>query len=205
MILGVEGTEEEVRATRRAALRICRAHGAFHLGKSPGRAWHRERFDLPYLRDVLLGRGIMVDTLETATTWDNLPHLYEQVRRAITSAIESTGVRPWVMCHVSHAYPQGASLYYTFLARQTPGHEIEQWQVVKQAATEAIVAHGGTLSHHHGVGLDHARWLEREDSPVGVAALRAVKEALDPAGIMNPGKLLLNRSGPDGDNVKRKT
>jgi len=191
MILGIEGTEGEVRATRRAALRICREHGAFHLGGGAGRAWYRERFDLPYLRDLLLDRGVMVDTVETATTWDNLPHLYARVQQALVAAIESTGVQPWVMCHVSHAYPEGASLYYTFLARQAPGHEIEQWQVVKQAATEAIVAGGGTLSHHHGVGLDHARWLEEEDGPAGVAVLRAIKGALDPAGIMNPGKLLL--------------
>ncbi len=189
MILGIEGTAEEVKATRREALRVCRGRGAFHLGESAGRAWYRERFDLPYLRDVLLDHGVMVDTLETATTWDNLPHLYARVHQALVGAIQSTGARPWVMCHLSHAYREGASLYYTFLARQTPSREIEQWRVVKQAATEAIMAGGGSLSHHHGVGQDHARWLGREDSEAGVAALRAVKQVLDPAGIMNPGKL----------------
>ena len=190
MILGLEGDRETVAREREAALAICRAHGGFHLGRSVGRAWHAERFELPYLRDILLDHGVMVDTLETATTWENLESLYARVRDALWEAIEATGVQPWVMAHLSHAYPDGASLYYTFLGRQVPGHEIEQWWAIKRAATDCIMAHGGTLSHHHGVGLDHAPWLEAEHGPEGVRALRALKRALDPEGIMNPGKLL---------------
>jgi alkyldihydroxyacetonephosphate synthase len=190
LILGFDGDGSQAWQKRRdAALALCRKAGGFNLGQGVGRTWLRERFDLPYLRDTLLDHGLMVDTLETATTWDNLEPLYHHVRSALQGAIESTGVQPWVMCHVSHVYLDGASLYYTFMAKQVPGHEIGQWQVIKHAATEAILAHGGTLSHHHGVGRDHAPWLVRELGKPGLAALRAVKQALDPAGVMNPGKI----------------
>jgi len=190
MILGCEGNEQSVPEDLDAALTMCAAHGSFHLGRSPGEAWYSERFDLPYLRDTLLDHGIMVDTLETATTWDNLLPLYERVGRAIAAAIEAEEVRPMVLCHVSHAYSDGASLYYTFLARQAAGREIAQWEYVKRKATEAIMQHGGTLTHHHGVGVDHRPWLEQEHGTLGVAAMRALKQTFDPYGVMNPGKVL---------------
>jgi alkyldihydroxyacetonephosphate synthase len=94
------------------------------------------------------------------------------------------------MCHISHLYPSGASLYFTFLTAARPGEELEQWRAAKTAASEAIVASGGTISHHHAVGRDHAPYLRAEAGEQGIAALRAVKAELDPAGIMNPGKLL---------------
>ena len=190
MILGCEGDEQSVPEDMDAALTVCAAQGAFHLGRSPGEAWYSERFALPYLRDILLDRGVLVDTLETATTWDNLLPLYDAVGQAIAEAIEAEGVKPLVMCHVSHAYSDGASLYYTFLAKQVEGREIAQWEFIKRKATEAIMQHGGTLSHHHGVGHDHRPWLEREHGPLGLAALRALKRTFDPHGVMNPGKLL---------------
>ena len=190
MILGCEGDEDNVPVDLDAALTICAAHGAFHLGRSPGRAWYAERFALPYLRDILLDHGLLVDTLETATTWDNLLPLYEAVGEAIAGAIDAEGVKPLVMCHVSHAYTDGASLYFTFLARQVEGREIAQWELIKRRATETIMQHGGTLSHHHGVGSDHRPWLEREHGSLGLAALRALKRTFDPYGVMNPGKLL---------------
>jgi alkyldihydroxyacetonephosphate synthase len=209
MILGVEGDDDEpapmlgqgarvgagsseatAHEIQRAALEICRRYGAFDLGRGTGRAWHADRFETPYLRDVLIDHGILVDTLETATTWDNLAALYGRVKAAIEQAITAGNVKPWVMCHVSHAYPAGAALYYTFLAKQIPGHEVEQWEAVKRAATDAIMQNGGTLSHHHGVGYEHTPWLEMEDGREGVEALRAIKQTLDPKGIMNPGKLM---------------
>jgi len=192
MILGQEsaiGKSGNQAIPDQAALRICQAHGAFDLGHGAGRSWLKERFELPYLRDVLLDHGVMTDTLETATTWDKLATLHASLKAAIASAIEAGGVRPWVMAHVSHCYAQGASLYFTFLAKQTAGREIEQWLAIKKAATDCIMQNGGTLSHHHGVGYEHAPWLEAEDTATGVAALRAVKRVLDPQGIMNPGKL----------------
>jgi alkyldihydroxyacetonephosphate synthase len=108
------------------------------------------------------------------------------VREALHGALG----RAFVMCHVSHVYPTGCSLYFTFTTAQERGRELEQWHAAKAAATDAIVAAGGTITHHHGVGRDHAPWLSRELGPLGIEVLRAAKERLDPAGIMNPGKLL---------------
>jgi alkyldihydroxyacetonephosphate synthase len=185
LILGCEGEPGAVRRTRGECLGICRRHGGFDLGRGVGRQWYAERFALPYLRDVLLDRGVLTDTLETATVWSNLLNLHGRVRAALREA-----GAPFVMCHVSHVYLTGASLYFTFLARQDPGREIPQWQTLKRAATDCIMANGGTLTHHHGVGYEHAPWLPAEDGERGIAALRGVKAALDPTGIMNPGKLL---------------
>jgi alkyldihydroxyacetonephosphate synthase len=150
----------------------------------------RGRYEAPYLRDALLDNCIMVETLETATRWSDLLDLYALVREAIRSVLEARGTPPLVMCHISHLYPDGASLYFTFMAAQEQGAELEQWQSVKSAATDAIVSGGGTISHHHAVGRDHAPWLEREIGQLGVELLRSAKQRLDPAGIMNPGKLI---------------
>ena len=183
-ILGWEGTLDEVEARRTASLSVMRRHAAVSLGRSPGRAWSRSRFDGPYLRDDLMERGVMAETLETATTWSNLGALYAAVGDALR------GHAPVVMCHVSHLYETGASLYFTFIARQREGEELEQWRSVKEAASRAITEGGGTITHHHAVGRDHAPWMAAEIGDTGLAALRALKAELDPAGIMNPGKLL---------------
>src|SRR5262249_38945709 len=122
--------------------------------------------------------------------WSRLLELYGSVRAAIDWALRARGTPGLVMCHVSHLYPSGASLYFTFLAAQEEGAEIDQWRAVKSAATDAIAAAGGTITHHHAVGRDHAAWMPAEVGELGVAALEAVKQRLDPAGIMNPGKLL---------------
>ena len=132
----------------------------------------------------------MVETLETAHTWSALRNLYERVRSAVELALESQGTPGIVFCHLSHAYADGASLYFTFVAAARRESEIEQWAAVKGAASEAIVAAGGTITHHHAVGRDHRPYMEAEVGETGLEALRAVKERLDPAGIMNPGKLI---------------
>jgi alkyldihydroxyacetonephosphate synthase len=137
-----------------------------------------------------MGRGVLVDTLETATTWTDLLALHAAIRTALRRALSARGTPAVVMCHVSHLYPTGASLYFTFLARQEPGAELAQWQAAKQAAGDAISAAGATITHHHAVGRDHAPWLQAEVGPLGIAALQSVKARLDPTGIMNPGKLL---------------
>ena len=160
------------------------------LGGAPGRAWSHGRFEGPYLRDELLDLGYFVETLETSHTWSRYQELYTAVRDALRGALAAQGTPGLVWCHLSHAYRDGASLYYTFLAPRRPGAEVEQWRAVKTAACEAIVATGGTITHHHAVGRDHAPYMPAEVGPVGIEALRALKERLDPAGIMNPGKLL---------------
>ncbi|NLT06383.1 MAG: FAD-binding oxidoreductase [Solirubrobacterales bacterium] len=187
---GFEGTRDEVARRRGRAAAILRAHGAVALGQRPGRSWLRGRFAAPYLRDALLDRAVMVDTLETATTWANLQALYAAVGDALRAALRERGTAPAVMCHVSHVYRSGASLYFTFIAAQERGAELDQWRAAKRAATDAIVAAGGTITHHHAVGADHRDWLPAEIGPLGIELLRAAKDRLDPAGIMNPGKLL---------------
>jgi len=190
VIAGWEGERETVARRRSLAARLLRAGGAVPLGAAPGRAWERGRYMAPYLRDELLGLGVMVETLETSHTWSRLGQLYGDVRGAITATLEGQGTPGLVLCHVSHVYSDGASLYFTFMARQHRGEEIAQWRGVKTAACEAIVEAGGTITHHHAVGRDHAPYMRAEVGELGLEVLRSVKERLDPAGIMNPGKLL---------------
>jgi alkyldihydroxyacetonephosphate synthase len=187
MICGWEGEAESVRRRRSLGQTHLRQGGAVPLGSSVGRAWNRNRYGGPYLRDELMDLGVLVETLETAHTWSRLDELYRAVSAALRGAL---GERSIVMCHVSHAYPDGASLYFTFFARARRGEELEQWRAAKTAACEAIVATEGTITHHHAVGRDHAPYMHSEVGELGLDALRAVKERLDPAGIMNPGKLL---------------
>jgi alkyldihydroxyacetonephosphate synthase len=192
-ILGFEGSTGELADRRERALELVRANGGLRVGRSPGEAWLEGRFSAPYLRDELLTQGVMVETLETATPWSNVRRLHDDVGRAIAEALRVCGTPGFVMCHVSHLYETGASLYFTFLAARRAEDEIGQWNAVKEAASRAITTGGGTITHHHGVGRDHAPWLKDEVGGTGVAALRALKSELDPAGIMNPGKLVAVR------------
>jgi alkyldihydroxyacetonephosphate synthase len=193
VILGFEGTRDDLESRRTRAASLLTSLGGSPQGEQPGAAWYKGRYEGPYLRDTLLDHKVMVETLETATTWSGLIGLYEGVRGAISASLEARGTPGLVMCHVSHLYPDGASLYFSFAAKQQPGQELAQWQAVKSAATDAIVEAGGTITHHHAVGRDHAPWLGHEIGPGGVEAIRAVKARFDPVGIMNPGKLLPQR------------
>ena len=188
-VLGFEGDRTGV--TRRAALatRVMRRAGALGLGAGPGRAWERGRYAGPYLRDALLDQGVMAETLETAHEWSRLMDTYRAVGTAIEGALAARGTPALVMCHISHLYPSGASLYFTFIARQEPGAELDQWRAAKVAASDAIARAGATITHHHAIGRDHAPWMRAEVGEVGLAALHSVKDRLDPGGIMNPGKL----------------
>ncbi len=189
-IFGWEGETDDVRQRAGDTMAILRRAGGLQLGGSPGRAWARGRFAAPYLRDDLFSIGVMVDTMETAVRWSGLLGLRDQIVAALRQSLGERGTPPLVMCHISHLYEVGASLYFTVIARQQEGQEIAQWQAAKSAATDAIVSGGGTLTHHHAVGHDHAAWLEREIGPAGIDVLRALKARLDPTGVMNPGKLM---------------
>ncbi len=190
IVIGLEGGREAVARRRSLTARALRAGGAAYLGQAAGRSWEHGRFQAPYLRDALIDLGAMVETLETAHTWARLGELHRSVGAAIREALAAQGTPGFVLCHLSHAYADGASLYFTFLCRARRGAEIKQWRAVKRAASEAIVAAGGTISHHHAVGRDHAPYMEAEVGRAGLDVLRAVKEQLDPTGIMNPSKLL---------------
>jgi alkyldihydroxyacetonephosphate synthase len=190
VIVGFEGDGESVARRRALAVRALRAGGAAYLGQAAGRAWEHGRYQGPYLRDALMEMGAMVETLETSHTWSRFGELHEAVGATIRGALADQGTPGLVFCHLSHAYADGASLYFTFISRARRGAELEQWAAVKRAACEAIVAHGGTITHHHAVGRDHAPYMAAEVGETGLEALRALKERLDPAGIMNPGKLI---------------
>jgi alkyldihydroxyacetonephosphate synthase len=190
VVVGFEGDEESVARQRALAVRALRRGGAAYLGQAAGRGWEHGRFQGPYLRDTLMDMGAMVETLETSHTWSRLEELRAAVRRGIGDSLAAQGTPGLVMCHLSHAYADGASLYFTFIAASRHGEELEQWVAVKRAASEAIVAAGGTITHHHAVGRDHAPYMEAEVGRTGIEVLRAAKETLDPAGVMNPGKLL---------------
>ena len=188
LIAGWEGDAADIARRRAPAVRVLRSADALPLGRGPGEAWGGARFAGPHLRDALLDRGVLVETLETAATWSGLGALHASVRDALEAALRATAAI--VGCHASHLYPDGASLYFTVLARQDPDDPAGQWNAAKRAAGDAIAAAGATITHHHAVGRDHARWLEPEIGALGVELLRGAKLVCDPTGIMNPGKLL---------------
>jgi alkyldihydroxyacetonephosphate synthase len=177
-------------ASRRADTEaVLRSAGGTPLGPGPGEAWLRGRFHAPYLRDALLNAGALAETVETAIFWSGLDGLYQAVRDALITSLGEQGTPPMVLCHVSHVYPEGASLYFTVVCAQSDA-PIAQWRQAKEAANAAILKAGGTITHHHGVGVDHAFGLAEEIGPLAIGALRAVKAYLDPAGVLNPGILL---------------
>jgi len=188
LLMGFEGSRERVSHRRRRALGFARR--AANLGPGPAHRWHSERFEMPYLRDSLLDHGILVDTVETAASWSRLPGVYEAGRKALQEALWASSGAGLVLCHASHVYADGVSLYFTFLGRQREGAELAQWEGVKAAVTRAFVDAGGALSHHHGIGADHAPYLGRMIGEDGLVVLHALKRELDPEGIMNPGKLI---------------
>lgn len=191
-------TPAEAEATRDALDAVFRAHGATSRGEDPARSWERGRFAAPALRDTLMDIGVLAETLETATTWTHLSALKTAVTAALTKSLTASGTRPIVLCHISHVYPAGASLYFTVVAALTDDPET-QWMRAKDAASLAIGDAHGTITHHHAVGRDHRPYLEAEIGPLGVEVLRAVKGVLDPRGIMNPGALV----APGAETAKR--
>ncbi|GAA3088096.1 FAD-binding oxidoreductase [Streptosporangium carneum] len=183
VIAGYEGGE--VAALRERVAAVLSGSGGVCLGADPGESWAHGRYSAPYLRDSLLAAGATVETLETAGFWSALPGLYDAVRLSLHASLGS----PLVMCHVSHVYETGASLYFTVVTAQSDD-PVAQWETAKNAAGEAIVAAGGTISHHHGVGRDHRGPYAAEVGELGVEILRGIKERLDPGGILNPGVLV---------------
>ncbi|UMG94313.1 FAD-binding oxidoreductase [Nocardioides sp. TF02-7] len=186
MVVGHEGTAAAVDRQEAAVAEVLRGAGGTPLGPGPGEAWVQGRYAAPYLRDSLLDVGVLVETLETATFWSGR----ERLRAAVTEAlVDALGEGTMVLCHVSHVYATGCSLYFTVVA--AGGDDpLERWRRAKAAANDAIVACGASITHHHAVGTDHRDWLPAGIGPLGVDVLRAVKATLDPAGILNPGVLV---------------
>ncbi len=187
-LIGFEAEDENeqiIRSEFEFVKKICVKCGGVEEEKRTFEDWKKEYFAQPYLRDVLMDYSIVVDTLETATSWSNLMNLYSNVKSAMENAIFSKSVGG-VGCRITHIYESGASLYFTYFAKSKKGEEEDFWWSIKSSASDAIVSHGGTISHHHGVGRDHKKWAKSELKDV-IPLLYKVKMSLDPKNIMNPG------------------
>ena len=184
MVVGYEGTQAAVDAKRAACTSVLSGLGGTCLGEDEG--WAAGRFHGPYLRDSMLDVGVLVETLETVTFWSRLHQVYAAVKSALS---DSLGEGALVLCHISHVYETGASLYFTVAAAQAED-PVSQWLTAKASASDALIDNGASITHHHAVGQDHKPWLAREIGPVGVRMLRALKAELDPTGVLNPGVLI---------------
>jgi alkyldihydroxyacetonephosphate synthase len=190
MLIALEGSPRGGSRRFEQVETIYKKCGAIGLGAGAGRSFEATKYDFPHIRDFLLDRDVTTDVSETATVWSNIARLYQGTSAVLRAAISESGVHPWTGCHISHTYPCGASLYFTFGFRQKPGREMEQYLRVKRGVQQSFIDHGATLSHHHAVGTEHLPWLAADISPVGVQAVAAIKHRLDPTNILNPGRLL---------------
>jgi alkyldihydroxyacetonephosphate synthase len=193
LVLGFESADHPLDPWMARAAELCRDYGgdlpvepSVDARAEAADSWRDAFIQMPYLRDILVAGGVLAETFETAVTWDRLAGFVEGVRERTLAALgEGT-----VNCRLTHVYPDGAAPYFTVLAPARRGAELEQWDEVKAAASEAIVSAGGTITHHHAVGRDHRRWYDRQRPEPFAAALRAAKASVDPAGILNPGVLI---------------
>jgi alkyldihydroxyacetonephosphate synthase len=188
--IGYEGTQRHVAAQRKEVSRIVGRHGGLCIGASPGELYDQKKFDTPYIRDFLLDRGALADVSETSAPWSRLRTLYDNVMSAAHGAFNELAVRGYIMCHLSHSYHAGACLYFTFAFKPSAQDDgLSQYDRVKFAIQQAFIDSGGTLSHHHAVGTEHAHWLEQDISAPGVAMLQALFSGVDPGANLNPGKI----------------
>ena len=202
LVLGFESADHPVDAWMARAVELVADHGgAMPEGvKSSGPsaasregavgAWRNAFVRAPYTRDALVRMSVVADTFETACTWDQFPTLYRGVTEAVEQAVKDVCGDGWLTCRFTHVYPDGPAPYFSVIAPGRPGSEVEQWDEIKAAAGEAVIAFGGTITHHHAVGRDHRPWYDRQRPDVFADAFRAAKAQLDPAGILNPGVLI---------------
>jgi alkyldihydroxyacetonephosphate synthase len=193
LLVGATGSKETVSHALRGVRQFTRQHQAIYIGQSIGRKWKENRFRNVYIRNKLWQKGYAVDTVETAVNWNRVGDMMRAVEEAAHTALGKEGERIHCHAHLSHFYAQGASVYTTFFYRLAGDFERDmlRWQGLKQAVSQAIVAQGGTISHQHGVGTDHAPYLACEKGELGMQAIRSLFRPFDPDGIMNPGKLLV--------------
>jgi len=192
LILGVTGEHRRSRQTLRHATDVCSKHGGLLPIGMIGHMWHKSRFLTPYLRNTLWERGYALDTVETALPWAGALDAARTIQQTLRDAFAAQDMRLLVFTHLSHIYTDGASVYttYIFPRAKDPEQTVAAWRAAKTAVSQAIARLGGTITHQHGVGLDHAPFLEAEKGPAGIAALRAAFRTFDPDGMLNPGKLI---------------
>jgi alkyldihydroxyacetonephosphate synthase len=193
LLLGFSGTSNQVQINRGEALNITSRLQGIHVGKTFGEQWHKNRFKTPYLRNTLWDLGYGVDTLETATDWETTPKMVQAIEAAIQAAAFEFDEKVHTFTHLSHVYPNGSSVYTTYLFKlaDAPEQILNRWQAMKSAASKAIINLGGTISHQHGIGTDHLPYLYAEKGALGIATITSLCRTFDPKGIMNPGKLVL--------------
>lgn len=203
LILGFESHHHEVNHWMQEALKCCETFGGQWEQKAPTQkrskkadVWKNSFLQAPYMRDELIKLGLVVETFETATTWTNFPTFHKNIKKAVMAAIaehcEGKGI---VTCRFTHLYPDGPAPYYTVIAKGKSGLQLEQWDAIKQAASDAIIENGGTITHHHAVGRDHAAHYQQQRTEIFGSMLEAVKKQVDPEWVMNPGILLKEKKG----------
>jgi alkyldihydroxyacetonephosphate synthase len=206
LVFAVTGKPKEAARARDRAYTIAKKHGALIAASEMlGEEWRRKRFSVPYLRNTLWERGYALDTLETAVLWSEVQAATADIKKTISEASTRENRPVLVFSHISHVYPDGASIYVTYIypCAEDPNETLEHWRVLKTAASETILAHGGTISHQHGVGRDHIPFLQKEKGEVGVSAIKALCEAFDPPGILNQGILLQRQNVQESDGTTR--
>jgi alkyldihydroxyacetonephosphate synthase len=191
LIFGVTGSPRMTSLAKKRTRSICRSFGGLFVGTVVGHAWEKSRFLAPYLRNTLWEAGLAVDTLETALPWSQVRQASQAIPDSISNVINQFGEQALVMTHLSHIYHHGASIYITYIFRRTadPDQLLERWKAMKVAASREIQKFGGTITHQHGIGLDHKSYLPDEKGPLGIEAIQSAAKTFDPEGILNPGKL----------------
>jgi len=198
LMIGASGAKAVARGAMAQALRLARKRGGVHIGRKMGDKWKQNRFRNVYLRNAAWEHGYVIDTVETAVDWPRVETTMLAVEAAARQALARHGEMVHTYTHLSHLYAQGASVYTTFVYRLAGDFEedMARWRTLKGAVSQAIVDCGGTISHQHGVGSDHAPYLQAEKGAAGIAAMAAIFRHFDPQGVMNPGKLLPDTSSP---------
>ncbi|MEA2157777.1 MAG: alkyldihydroxyacetonephosphate synthase, partial [Solirubrobacteraceae bacterium] len=196
LVLGFESSEHDVEPWMTLALEVCGDHGGTWERRGAGGgggavgSWRDAFLRAPYLRDTFVAMGVISETFETAVTWERFPAFHAAVTEAVSAAVREVCGGGTVSCRLTHVYPDGPAPYYTVLAPARRGEELEQWAQIKRTASDALIAGGGTITHHHAVGRDHRPWYDLQRPEPFALALRGAKAALDPGGQLNPGVLI---------------
>ncbi|MCK4725884.1 MAG: hypothetical protein KAT29_08775, partial [Anaerolineales bacterium] len=194
LIYGVTGDKSKAKNAYHDTNALIRSNGGLPTGQTIGNTWEKSRFTAPYLRNTLWEVGYAVDTLESVFNWSRLGEALSSIKSSIQTALHDDNEQILVFSHLSHFYPDGASIYITYIFRRSPDPDemLYRWKKIKNKASISIIELGGTISHHHGVGTDHTEYLQSEKGSVGMAALSGIINSFDPERLLNPGKLLVH-------------
>ncbi len=192
LIYGAIGDNKSVAFNLKQALKVIKQNNGIYVGSTIGKHWYKDRFHYPYIRNTLWEIGYASDTLETANIWSKIPETVSNIENSIRHALKDIDEKVYVITHLSHIYPHGSSIYtsYIFRISDNPEETFARWGKIKKTASEAVVKSGGTISHQHGVGIDHKPYLVEEKGQLGIDIIKNIGSTLDSESIMNPGKLV---------------